>query len=460
MKISIILPAYNEESRIRNALDTLIKYLSGLEHTFEIIVSADGSTDDTTKITSEYSQKHSNVILAAFQERLGKGGGILNAAQFASGDVLIIMDVDMATPPDEIPKTIEVMEREQADIIYGSRNLPESIILIEPPFHRKILGKVFNYIFRLLLGINLHDTQCGYKAIRKEVFDSLQREINIEGFAYDIDLAVKAQKNGYKLVEMPVTWSHVEGSKVNVFKQIFEMGRDLLIVWLEGKKREVRTPKHLGKFYDSVPGDVYSRASKSWFLPRRLWHKRKNEMIIQKLPIESDRILDAGFGSGTLFDSLLEKGKQIYGLDIGNDFVRFVHDTFGNNVDLLHSDVGNIPFLDEVMDCVICSEVLEHVQKPADVIKEFYRVLRPSGTVLITTPNISLRWAITEAVWTRVRREIIETEHVAFTRRRLRYYLLKSGFRVFEDRVFMGGNLNFVAAKKITEEKNEGMKLR
>lgn len=460
MKISIILPAYNEASRIRNALDTLIKYLSGLEDTFEIIVSADGSTDDTAKITSEYTQKHGNVLLATFPERLGKGGGILNAAQIVSGDVLIIMDVDMATPPDEIPKTIEVMERERADIIYGSRNLPESIILIEPPFYRKILGQAFNFFFRLLLGINLHDTQCGYKAIRKHVFDSLQRKINIEGFAYDIDLAVKAQRDGYKIVEMPVTWSHGEGSKINVFRQIFEMGRDLLIVWLEGKKREVRTPEHLGKFYDSVPGDVYSKASESWFLPRRWWHKRKNETIIQELPVESDRVLDAGFGSGTLFDSLHEKGKQIYGLDIGNDFVRFAHEKFGNSVSLLRSDVGYIPFRDDAMDCVICSEVLEHVQEPANVIKEFYRVLRSSGTVLITTPNISLRWALTEAVWTRVRREIIETEHVAFTRRRLRYYLLKSGFRVVEDRVFMGGNLNFVAANKITGEKNEGMKLR
>jgi len=458
LKVSIILPAYNEEARISSSLEQLSTYMSGLNIEYEIVVSADGCKDNTEKITLEHAAYNPNIKLVSFPERLGKGGGILNAVQGASGDILIIMDVDLAVPPEQILPTIQMMEEEQADIIYGSRNLPESRILVKPPFYRTILGKAFNYFFRLLFGINLHDTQCGYKAIRKDVFDSLKREINIEGFAYDIDLAVKAERDGYKIVEMPVTWSHGAGSKVNVFRQIFEMGRDLLIVWLEGNKRDVRTPEHLGKFYDSVPGDVYSKASESWFLPRRWWHKRKNETIIQELPVESDRVLDAGFGSGTLFDSLLEKGKQIYGLDIGNDFVRFAHNKFGNNVSLLHSDVGNIPFRDDAMDCVICSEVLEHVQEPADVIKEFYRVLRPSGIVLITTPNISLRWALTEAVWTRVRREIIKTKHVAFTRRRLRYYLLKSGFRVVEDRVFMGGNLNFVAAKKITEEKNEDMK--
>ena len=453
MKVSIILPAYNEEARISSSLDQLTTYLSGLDIEYEIIVSADGCTDNTEKITLAHAASNPNIKLISFPERLGKGGGILNGVQGASGDLLIIMDVDLAVPPEQILPTIKKMEEERADIIYGSRNLPESRILVKPPFYRTILGKAFNYFFRLLFGINLHDTQCGYKAIKKDVFNSLQRKINIEGFAYDIDLAVKAQRDGYKIVEMPVTWSHGEGSKVNVFRQIFEMGRDLLIVWLEGKKREIRTPEHLGKFYDSVPGDVYSKASESWFLPRRWWHKRKNDKILQEIPIESDLVLDAGFGSGILFNSLIEKGKQICGLDIGNDFVRFAHDNFGQRVSLLCSDVGHIPFRDDVVDCVICSEVLEHVQEPAEVISELYRTLRPSGTVLITTPNISLRWAITEAVWTRVRREIIETEHVAFTRRRLRYYLLTSGFRVVEDRVFMGGNLNFVAAKKITENK-------
>ncbi|UCE75393.1 MAG: glycosyltransferase, partial [Methanomassiliicoccales archaeon] len=331
MKISIILPAYNEETRLPSCLDRLSEYLSKINLNYEIIVSADGSTDKTEEIASDYESINPNIILVSFPERLGKGGGILNATNVASGDILIIMDVDLSVPPEQITPTIVKMEEEQADLIYGSRNMPESIILVEPPLYRKFLGKAFNFFFRLLFGIELHDTQCGFKAVRKGVFDSLQRDLNIEGFAYDIDLAVKANKHGYKIVEIPVTWSHGSGSKVNVFRQMIEMGRDLLIIWFEGKKKEATT-EDLGKFYDTVPGDVYSKASESWFLPRRWWHRRKNDVVLQHIPPESINVLDAGFGSGTLFDGLREQGKQVYGVDIVGDLVRFVHSKFGDGV--------------------------------------------------------------------------------------------------------------------------------
>ena len=106
-----------------------------------------------------------------------------------------------------------------------------------------------------------------------------------------------------------------------------------------------------------------------------------------------------------------------------------------------------MPLREGVFDCLVCSDVLEHVPDPAKSINEMYIVLRSGGVTLITTPNISLRWSLIEAVWTHIRCEIIEIGHVAFTRRRLRYYLMLSGFSVIEDRVFMFGCLNFITAK-------------
>jgi glycosyltransferase involved in cell wall biosynthesis len=252
MKVSVILPSYNEEARLPNALDKLIAYFSTTDLPYEIMVSADGCTDQTEKIASRYAAENQNITLVSFPERLGKGGGILNAAGFATGDILIMMDVDLSVPPEQILPTIRKMEEEKADIIYGSRNLPESNILVESPLHRKLLGKTFNFLFRLLFGIDLHDTQCGFKAIKKEVLASLQNDLNIKGFAYDIDLAVEANRHGYKIVEMPVTWSHGAGSKVSALKQAIEMGHDLLTVWLEGKKREAQATDHK-RYHDSIP---------------------------------------------------------------------------------------------------------------------------------------------------------------------------------------------------------------
>ena len=448
MKTSIILPAHNEEKRILNALDQLSSYLSQQRIQYEILVSTDGSTDNIEKIVSKYALEHPNIVLVSFPERLGKGGGILNAFHSATGEILIIMDVDLAVPPKLIPPTILQLDEKNADIIFGSRNLPDSVILVQPPFYRKILGKAFNLLFRILFGIKLHDTQCGYKAMRKNVLEKLERDLNIEGFAYDIDLAVKAKKHGYKIVEMPVTWSHMEGSKVNVFKQTYEMGRDLLIVWLEGLKREASTQENLGAFYDSVPGDVYTKASKTWFLPRRWWHEHKNDTLLEAIPPGSESVFDVGFGSGTLFEGLADRDIHKYGLDLGRGFIKHVHSEHGDAVTIFQSDALNIPLKENVMDSVICSEVLEHVPDPSRAIEEMYRILKPHGTLLLTTPNISLRWVIIEAIWTRVRRQIIETKHVAFTRRRLRYNLITAGFKIKKDRVFMFGCLNFVVAQK------------
>jgi ubiquinone/menaquinone biosynthesis C-methylase UbiE len=448
LKLSIILPSYNEEKRLANALDELIIFLGQSGYEYEIIVSADGSTDDTEKIASEYAEKCENIFLVTFPERLGKGGGIINASRVATGDVLIIFDADLSVPPEQIHSTLKIMDEEKADIIYGSRNLPGSIIVNSPPWYRKILGKLFNFLFRLLFRIKLHDTQCGYKAIRKKTLDSLRRYLNIEGYAFDIDLAVKAIKHGYKLVEIPVTWCHGEGSKINVLRQAFVMGRDLLIVWFEGKKKELGSIETMESFYQDVPGDVYSRAATSWFLPRRWWHKIKNGALLNAVSPEAISVFDNGFGSGTLFKDLLDRSKDVIGLDIGEGFVSFVHNEYGSEVKLLYSDAGFIPLRDNVLDCIICSEVLEHIPEPSWAISEMHRILKSDGVLLLTTPNISLRWVIVEFLWTHLRREVIEVEHVAFTRRRLRYYLISGGFRILSDRVFMFGCLNFVKAVK------------
>jgi len=232
LKISIILPAYNEESRLPHCLDALLSYLPSQDFDYEVIVSADGCTDGTERVAAEYAASDPHVRIVSFPERLGKGGGILNAARSASGDVLIITDVDLATPPEMIEPALAELQK-GADIVYGSRNLPDSKILVQPPFHRKILGKAFNLLFRLLFGIDLHDTQCGFKAIRRGVLEALIDDLSVMGFAFDVDLAVKAVRHGYRIVEMPVTWSHVEGSTVRASKQVLEMGKDLLKLWFE-----------------------------------------------------------------------------------------------------------------------------------------------------------------------------------------------------------------------------------
>ena len=441
MKVSLIIPVYNEEKRIYDCLNQLFRSLSG---DYEIIVSADGCTDGTVETI-----KHFPVKVATFRERLGKGGGILNALRLAEGEAIVITDVDLSASPSQIPKIVDALGN--ADIVLGSRNLKDSAIKVKPPIYRILLGKAFNWLFRRLFKIRIFDTQCGFKAVRREVFQDLSNDLSVDGFAFDVDLVVKAYKRGYKILEIPIDWSYKKGSKVNSLRQIYAMGRDLLMVWLETKKKEVET-KNLKNFYDSIEGDVYEKARKSWFLPRRFWHVHKNREVVKR--VEGEDILDVGCGSGTIVKRLLKKGKKVIGMDIGKKFVGFCHSRYKNAV-FCEADAQFLPFLDKCFDTIVCSEVIEHLENPEKALKEFNRVLRPRGKLVLTAPNISLLWAFVEAIWTRIRRKMLETRHKAFTRRRLRFLLDRTGFNISHNDLLMFGCLRIVETRKRIRSKGQ-----
>jgi glycosyltransferase involved in cell wall biosynthesis len=450
--MSILVPVWNEEARLPTCLEHLLDYASReRDLDVEIIVCSDGCTDRTLEIVNDYAKKYSQIKVANWPERLGKGGGTINGLRIADGDIVVVFDADLSTPASQISRLTSIIISGAADLAIGSRNVEGSIITEQPLVIRKILGKSFNFLFRMLFEMNFHDTQCGFKAIRTSVFKELSERMLIEGFAFDIDLIVRAIRRGYKVIEVPVTWGYRKGSKVDVTRQISEMLRSLLIVWLETKKRDpLAYPSELmmKSFYDSVPGDTYYFAERSLFLPRRLWHAMKNRQIERGVEKHS-KVLEVGCGSGTVFGRLLPS-RSVYAMDIGKGFVNFCHEKYKGNDDsgLVVADARYIPFRTETFDYVICSEVLEHLWRPETALQEFHSILRPNGRLIITTPNISVRWGLVEAIWTRIRRRMIETGHTAFSERRIRYLLLKRGFHILECRRILFGCILFFTAKK------------
>jgi glycosyltransferase involved in cell wall biosynthesis len=231
------------------------------------VVSEDGSTDRTCEIVQEYIGKNLKIRLLHSDERLGKGGGIIRSIENVSGEIVIFVDADLSTPPTEIPKLLKALSA-GFDLAVGSRALPRSMLEVKPPIQRVILGKLFNMLFRLLFRIKIYDTQCGFKAAKREVFENLFEEVILEGFAFNVDLIVRAVERGYRVKEVPIVWRYQPHSKVDVLNQIFFMGKDLLMVWFERKKREPAIPSNellIRKFYDKLPGDSYEKASRSLF---------------------------------------------------------------------------------------------------------------------------------------------------------------------------------------------------
>jgi glycosyltransferase involved in cell wall biosynthesis len=196
----------------------------------EIIVSEDGSVDDTFAIAEEYASRNAFVRVVHSEERLGKGGGIINGLQEAVGNLVMFMDVDLSTKPDQIPR-LEKAIIEGADLAVGSRSLPKSTITQSRSFTRKVLAEGFNWLCRLFFQIQIRDTQCGFKMMKNEISKKLRDKIEIKGFAFDVDLIVKVHDSGYKIREVPIVWSPVSGSKIRINRQVLEMAKDLLKIW-------------------------------------------------------------------------------------------------------------------------------------------------------------------------------------------------------------------------------------
>ena len=252
--LSIILPVYNEEKRLPNCLDSLLDFYCEMTGV-EIIISEDGSTDNTFKIAKKYAIQNSMIKVVHSEKRLGKGGGIINGLQEATGDLVMFMDADLSIKPEQIPRLEKAIE-EGADLAIGSRSLPQSILTQNRPLIRRILAAGFNWLFRSLFHIQIRDTQCGFKMMKKEVSKNLLEKVEIKGFAFDIDLIIKAHDNNYMIREVPIVWSPVSGSKVTSSGHILKMGKDLLRIWWNRQKNykkehQVYSPARCGQ---ALPG--------------------------------------------------------------------------------------------------------------------------------------------------------------------------------------------------------------
>ncbi len=215
---SIVVPAYDEAKNLERVVKATLE-LGDLE----VIISDDGSTDDTGKIARELV-KLENVLLVS-DENMGKGSAIKRGLGIASGDILGFLDADMSAHPQEFLKLFKEIES-GVDVAIGSRDLPESIIPIKQPIYRRCLGYFYKTFTRRLFKINIMDFQCGLKIFRREVWENIN--VDADGFAFDTELIVKAQKKGYKIKEVPITWQDSSRSKVNPISDSIKMFFELL----------------------------------------------------------------------------------------------------------------------------------------------------------------------------------------------------------------------------------------
>lgn len=224
MKISIVIPAFNEENRIKLTLEKMISYLTKNRYQYEIIVVDDGSTDKTAKVASNYKK----VKVLINEQNKGKGFSIKKGILNAKYPTVLFSDSDLAVPIDELPKLQKYMPK--FDIVISSRNLKGSNIITKQPVYRQMMGKIFSLLVRIISIKDFKDTQCGFKLFKTKVAKQIVSLQTINRFSFDVEMLVIAKNAGFRVKEVPTKWIDKEGSSVSPIKDSIRMFKDLLLI--------------------------------------------------------------------------------------------------------------------------------------------------------------------------------------------------------------------------------------
>jgi glycosyltransferase involved in cell wall biosynthesis len=215
--LSIIIPAYNEQSRLPSTLQAVTQYLAGGEWEFrEIIVVDDGSKDSTVAAAENFQKQGHPVRILKNPGNRGKGYAVRHGMLEAKGDWLLFSDADLSTPIEEFERLYAAVGA-ATPIAIGSRALDRSLIGIHQSQFRERAGQVFNFFMRLALGLDIHDTQCGFKLFRRDAAREIFSRQKLERFSFDAEILFIARKLGFHAVEVPVRWNNVEGTKVSMW---------------------------------------------------------------------------------------------------------------------------------------------------------------------------------------------------------------------------------------------------
>jgi hypothetical protein len=233
VEVSVVLPAYNEAETIEATVEETLGTLAGFlpPGSYEVIVAEDGCEDRTPEIADRLAERDERVRHFHSDERLGRGGALEFAFRRAAGETLVYFDTDMATDMCHLEKLVESVRSGEYDLATGSRWIQGRTV--DRPAKRGVPSWGFNFLVRRLLGSEVRDHQCGFKAVSREAFLALVDEVQDRHWFWDTEMLVRAQRRGFRVGEFPVDWTPKGDSKVDLVRDVFGMGSQVLRCWWE-----------------------------------------------------------------------------------------------------------------------------------------------------------------------------------------------------------------------------------
>lgn len=370
MKLSIVIPAYNEKKTLREIVGRVLSVdLGPMEK--ELVIVDDGSKDGTRDILRELDGKEG--IRALFQPRnMGKGAAVWAGMRASTGDVVVIQDADLEYDPNEYPTLLRPILDGEADVVYGSR------FLGTPGGHRVLYfwhtvgNRLLTLMSNVFTNLNLTDMETCYKAMTREVVDRL--DLQSKRFGIEPEITCKVSRMRARIFEVPISYhgrTYEEGKKIGL-KDAFQA------VWVILRYFRWEAPK------DDVGAITLRRMSK--LAPYNAWlHGRFEKHLGQ-------RVLEVGSGVGNQTRFFVER-ERVVASDIEAHYVRELKTKFGNRSNVRIASFrfpltgeDRADLLAERLDTIVCLNVLEHIEDDAGTLADFARVLPPGGHLALVVP--------------------------------------------------------------------------
>jgi glycosyltransferase involved in cell wall biosynthesis len=231
-ELSIVIPSFNEELRLPASLEKIAEYIRDRRPNTEVLVVDDGSTDRTAAVAESWRDRIPRLRVISNEVNRGKGFSVKHGSLEAKGEIVLFTDADLSAPIEEGEKLFEALK--SSDVAIGSRAVDRSLIEVHESIFREFAGIIFNRIVRIILWLPFVDTQCGFKAFRREKCRIIFEQQTIERFGFDPELLYLARHHGLSIKEMPVRWAHSPATKVNMMRDSVQMFLDVFIIRWNG----------------------------------------------------------------------------------------------------------------------------------------------------------------------------------------------------------------------------------